>query len=183
MKVFDLNGRVVSEKKWKTPVLGPDSYAVKLATVTGESSRSSTDLVFIRLTVREGSVKILGDTLYWHNWNDYMQYESLNSLSETPVNATISPKAEVAGEIGRGNDLYTITLSNTSSIPAVQTSIRAITSITDKDILPAFYSDNYFSLMPGESKTITVEFNPMHSDYGAPIFELSGWNTRKEKIK
>ncbi|MGC8538989.1 MAG: glycoside hydrolase family 2 protein [Phycisphaerae bacterium] len=43
-------------------------------------------------------------------------------------------------------------------------------------ILPAFIDDNYFSLMPGESKTVTIEFH--HEDTGGrnPIIEISGWN-------
>ena len=98
------------------------------------------------------------------------------------ISATVSPKTTVAGEIGKGNYLYTLTLSNRSTTPAVHTRIRTISSITKKDILPAFYSDNYFSLMPGESRTVTVEFNPQYLKGGRPVFELSGWNTNVEKI-
>jgi hypothetical protein len=64
----------------------------------------------------------------------------------------------------------------------VQTRIRTISSATNEDILPAFYSDNYFSLMPGESKTITVDFHPKYLESGQPVFELSGWNTKAEII-
>ena len=45
-----------------------------------------------------------------------------------------------------------------------------------------FYSDNYFSLMPGESKTVTVEFNPKYLRGGQPVFRLSGWNTKLDII-
>ena len=182
MKVFDLDGKVVSEQTWNTPTLGPDAYGIRLATATADFAKSPTDLVFIRLTVKDGSGNVLGDTLYWHNWKDYMRYESLNRLPEVRLRAAVSPKSTVAGEIGKGNDLYAITLSNNSSAPAVQTRIRTISSATGEDILPAFYSDNYFSLMPGESKTVTVEFNPKYLKGGRPVFELSGWNTKAETI-
>jgi hypothetical protein len=182
MKVFDLDGRVVSERTWDTPVLGPDAYGIRLATATADFAKSPTDLIFIRLTVRDVSGNVLGDTLYWHNWKNYMHYESLNDVPEVRLRSSVSPKSTVAGEIGRGNDLYTVKLSNNSSAPAVQTRIRTISSATGKDILPAFYSDNYFSLMPGESKTVTVEFNPKYLEGGRPVFELSGWNTRVETI-
>lgn len=175
MKVFNLRGKVVSEQTWSTPTLDPDTYGLRLATATGDFVKSPTDLIFIRLTVKEGSNNVLGDTLYWHNWKDYMNYESLNSLTEVSISATVSTKSTVTGEIGKGNNLYTITLSNNSSAPAVQTRIRTISSTTNEDILPVFYSDNYFSLMPGENKTITVEFNPKYLKGGLPVFELSGW--------
>ena len=183
MKVFDLSGRVVSEQKWNTSILGPDAYGIALATAAADFAKSPTDLVFIRLTVKDSFGNALGDTLYWHNWKNYMRYESLNLLPEVRLRAAVSPKSTVAGEIGKGNDLYTITLSNNGSAPAVQTRIRTISSATGEDILPAFYSDNYFSLMPGESKTVTVEFKPKYLKGGRPVFELSGWNTKAETIR
>ncbi|MBN2321192.1 MAG: discoidin domain-containing protein [Acidobacteria bacterium] len=182
MKVFDLDGKVVSDTTWDTPTLGPDAYGIRLATATADFAKSPTDMVFIRLTVKDVSGNVLGDTLYWHNRKDYMHYESLNDIPEVRLRAAVSPKSTVAGEIGKGNDLYTVTLSNNSSAPAVQTRIRTISSATGEDILPAFYSDNYFSLMPGESKTVTVEFHPKYLKGGRPVFELSGWNTRVATI-
>jgi hypothetical protein len=143
MKLFDRDGAVISEQKWETPTLGPDAYGIRLATATADFAKSPTDLIFIRLTVRGDSGRILGDTLYWHNWKDYMRYESLNALPEVPVRAAVSPQSTVAEEIGKGNNLYTVTLSNNSSAPAVQTRIRTLSSATNEDILPAFYSDNY----------------------------------------
>jgi len=36
--------------------------------------------------------------------------------------------------------------------------------------------------MPGESKTVTVEFNPKYLKGGKPAFELSGWNTAVDVV-
>ena len=183
MKIFDLDGKPVSEQTWNTPALGPDSYGIKLATATADFSKSPTDLIFIRLTVKDASGTMLGDTLYWHNWKDYMRYETLGTLPEVILNSSASGKTVVSGEIGKGNHRYTLTLMNKSTKPAVQTRIRTLGSNTKEDILPAFYSDNYFSLMPGESKTVTVEFNPKYLKGGLPVFEIGGWNTAVEVIQ
>ena len=111
-----------------------------------------------------------------------MHYESLNSLPEVRISAAVSSKFTVVGEIGKGNHQYIITLSNNGAAPAVQTRIHTLSSTTHTDILPAFYSDNYFVLMPGESRTVTVEFNPRYLQGGQPVFELSGWTTKTETI-
>jgi len=37
--------------------------------------------------------------------------------------------------------------------------------------------------MPGDSKNITVEFNPKHLKGNRPVFEFSGWNTAMEVKK
>ncbi len=182
MTVFDLDGRVVASESWIRPTLGPDAYGIRLATATGAFARSPTDLVFLRLTVTDRLGNTLGDTLYWHNWKDYMRYESLTGLPEVRLDAAVSPQSAVTREIGRGNALYTITLTNNGPAPAVQTRIRTVGSVTGEDILPAFYSDNYFALMPGESKKVTVEFRPERLQGQTPVFELSGWNTRVETV-
>ena len=50
--------------------------------------------------------------------------------------------------------------------------------MTVERVLPAFYSDNYISVVPGESKTVTVEFTPQQGV--TPKIEVSGWNTDKK---
>lgn len=178
LKIFDLDGRLVAEREWKTPELGPDSYGIRLG--TADFSASPTDLVFIRLTVRDSSGRTLGDTLYWHNRKDYMRYEALNRLPEVGLRATVSRRADA---METGNVCYTLTFANDGPAPAVQTRIRTTAGASGRDILPAFYSDNYFALMPGESKTVTVEFDPRHLGGEEPVFRLSGWNTRTETLE
>lgn len=50
----------------------------------------------------------------------------------------------------------TTVVSNPDKVPAVMTHLVARGSDTHERLLPVIYSDNYFSLMPGESKTISV---------------------------
>jgi hypothetical protein len=183
LKVFDLHGRPVATEAWATPELGPDSYGVRLGTATGHFAKSPTDLVFLRLTVTGGDGAVLGDTLYWHNWKSYMRYESLGSLKEVDVKASVRALAPVAEGVGKGNARYEVTVANESDEPAVQTRIRTLARATGEDVLPAFYSDNYFSLMPGEGKTVVVEFDPAALQGGEPVFQLGGWNTKAKALK
>jgi hypothetical protein len=173
--VYDLNGKAVSSRDFVTDTLGPDAYGVILT--TADFSASSTDLVFLKLTVKASDGKLLGEDLYWHNRKVYQDYRELGKLAAADLTATVSVKQKAAN----GNDLYTITVTNSSNIPAVQTRIRTVNH-AGEDVLPAFYSDNYFALMPGESKTLTVEFNPRYLDGGTPRFVLGGWNTKGKVI-
>jgi hypothetical protein len=50
---------------------------------------------------------------------------------------------------------------------------------TGDRILPAYYSDNYGSLLPGEQNTIKVKFP---SRVNKPGFALRGWNLDPETI-
>ena len=47
-------------------------------------------------------------------------------------------------------------------------------------ILPAYYSDNYVSLLPGESRMIDVEYSAATSE--ASKLAIRGWNLATEII-
>jgi hypothetical protein len=150
-----------------------------LADLTAEFEKSRTPVVFIKLTVKDSDGAVLGDNFYWHNWEDYMRYESLNTMPYVTIQAS-SPSRSTAPKTG--NELYTITLSNQSSTPALLTRVKTISSATGEQVLPAFYSDNYFALIPGESKTITIEFAEKYLEGGTPQFSIEGWNTNPREL-
>jgi hypothetical protein len=45
-----------------------------------------------------------------------------------------------------------------------------------EQVLPVLYDDNYFHLMPGEQRTIRVEWNPRDARGMQPFVEISGFN-------
>jgi hypothetical protein len=49
---------------------------------------------------------------------------------------------------------------------------------TGERILPAFYSDNYIALMPGEEKEITISFKDEDTRGERPDVEISGFNLK-----
>jgi hypothetical protein len=52
--------------------------------------------------------------------------------------------------------------------------------VVDKEgeerILPVFYNDNYFSLMPGEERVITMKMKDEDTRGDKPVIEISGFN-------
>lgn len=45
-----------------------------------------------------------------------------------------------------------------------------------EDITPIFWSDNYFSLLPGEKKTVRARFDFTSQDGLPPELVVDGWN-------
>ena len=45
-----------------------------------------------------------------------------------------------------------------------------------EQLLPVIYSDNYFSLLPGESRTITVQWNADDARHQQPVIEVTSLN-------
>ncbi|MDR1157552.1 MAG: discoidin domain-containing protein [Oscillospiraceae bacterium] len=179
LKIYDLNGGVAASETYATPYLGPDTTGLTLsANISELFAESATDMVFIRLIVKAEDGSVLGSNTYWHNKETYLAHQALNDLAQVSLTAVSSDPETLAN----GNVRYTLTLKNDTGVPAVQTRIRTVSAATGEDVLPTFYSDNYFALMPGESKTVTAEFNPRYLEGGAPEFELGGWNTSKDTV-
>jgi exo-1,4-beta-D-glucosaminidase len=44
------------------------------------------------------------------------------------------------------------------------------------EVLPTFWSDNYFSLLPGESKEVNATFTAADLHGATPVLEVGGWN-------
>jgi exo-1,4-beta-D-glucosaminidase len=69
-----------------------------------------------------------------------------------------------------------VTLKNSGKVLAFQMCVRIFDSTTDHDILPVLWDDNYFEMMPGESRVITATYEASQLQGARPVVELSGWN-------
>jgi hypothetical protein len=53
--------------------------------------------------------------------------------------------------------------------------LRVVREKSGKRILPAFYDDNYFSLLPGECRTVAVDVLERDSGGERPAVRVDGW--------
>jgi hypothetical protein len=51
-----------------------------------------------------------------------------------------------------------------------------------KPVRPSFYTDNFFSLLPGESKTILIE-TALEDMPAKPTFVVKGWNVKPKTFQ
>lgn len=123
---------------------------------------------FVKLTLTENG-KIVSDNFYWRGLEDG-NYKALNQLPKVVLNnKTILKKS--------GDDwMLTTTLKNETNTPALMIRLKVIGSNSEERILPVFYSDNYFSLMPKEEKNITMRFSNKDTRGDKPKVDVSGFN-------
>ena len=124
---------------------------------------------FIKLTLKEGD-KIISDNFYWRGLIDG-NYQALNSLPV--IKLQNDTKVEKAGE----EWILTTTIKNTSKTPALMIRLKVVGIRTGERILPVFYSDNYISLMPAETKVIIMRLKDEDTHGEKPSVEISGYNT------
>jgi len=54
--------------------------------------------------------------------------------------------------------------------------LRATKGKDGDDIVPIFWDDNYFSLLPGEEKSVTATYDLNDAGGKPPVLELDGYN-------
>jgi hypothetical protein len=132
---------------------------------------------FIRLDVMDAQGRPISNTFYWRSnqayqgpktWSGplYGGFEALGSLPPATV--------EMAATEGKKGDrpLWTVRLANKGKTLAFTLQAKMVDAATGKPLRPSFYSDNFISLLPGETRTITIE-----APKGAKgRVELDGWN-------
>jgi hypothetical protein len=73
--------------------------------------------------------------------------------------------------------VVTVTLSNQGGQVAVMNAVALRHASTGARVLPAYASDNYVPLLPGETRRIEVEC-PGSAAPGDLEVEVTGWNTQ-----
>jgi Exo-beta-D-glucosaminidase Ig-fold domain len=122
--------------------------------------------IFVVLNVSDTAGNTLSNNFYW--WAE--KEASLRELDSLPL-ATVT--ASTTTSAANGEQQATVHLADTGKDAAVMLKLTLEDAATGKRILPAYYSDNYISLLPGEQRTITVAYP---AGAPKPAIALRGWN-------
>jgi mannosylglycoprotein endo-beta-mannosidase len=109
-----------------------------------------TEIYFIKLDLTDADGKLLSTNFYWQNVAQD-DYTGLNDLAR--VKLDVNARAHVSG----AKTMFEVTIHNPTEHVAVMTHLQLHRKASGKRVLPVFYSDNYLSLVPGESRNITIE--------------------------
>lgn len=126
------------------------------------------EVYYIKLRLTQGD-RILADNFYCLGKEDG-NLRKLHSLPEIEIGSDVSMK-KTGGEW-----LATVQLKNNTDVPALMIRLKVYGKKTGESILPAYYSDNYISLMPGEEKTVTISFKEEDTRGERPAVDISGFN-------
>lgn len=123
---------------------------------------------FIKLILTEND-KVISDNFYWRGLEDG-NYQALNNLPKVNLENNTS--------VSKANNIWSLhtTLKNTSDSPVLMVRLNVVGAETGERMLPAFYSDNYISLMPGEEKVITTNLKDEDTNGNKPSVEITGFN-------
>ena len=124
------------------------------------------------------------DISTWTPTKAFADYTPLNTLPQVDLDATAQNKK--SGE----ESITTVTIHNPASALAFAVHLKVNRASNqrvsregqqDDEILPVLWQDNYFALLPGETRQVTATFRNLENGNATPTVEIDGWNV-KHKI-
>ena len=181
--IYNLDGSVASQDEW--PVEAPAATATTLGQLTLSAAISNVN--FIKLDLKDSTGKLISTNFYWRSSHtpDTAAATPSTSLNDDLTDLSKLPTVTLEPSISRHDDAstarFTIALRNSSTSIALMAHIQLRRKSGDR-VLPVFYSTNYVSLTPGESRTIEIEadLKDLHSEDG--LFVVDGWNVSVAKV-
>jgi hypothetical protein len=133
---------------------------------------------FLSLRLLDVQQRVVSDNLYWLP-DSTGHYPGLERMSKAQLGVEV--RRGEAGEGVKGSTRIEVTLRNPAGGPvAFFNRISVADPVTKQRLLPTFFSDNYVSVLPGESKTIEVEYTPV-AGARVPEVLVRGWNVEEKR--
>ena len=165
-ELFDLKGKKLYYKNIKTKV----SANQLTNCFTAELPSGMPAVYLLRLTLSEGS-KVLSQNEYWKSNQEGGRFDEFNDLPGILLTAKV---------VKQQNDMVIFVVSNAAKSPAIGLKFNLRDPKSGKIILPANFSDGYFTLLPGEKKRMVVEWNG--SDLIKPEVVTEGYNLKSQSL-
>ncbi len=163
-RIISLDNRLLATRKEQ--VSAPANQVTTLPPLALASLLAKEGVVLVDLTLSDAGGARLSENIYWQG-RDEASLRGLTGLASQPVRLTAASSLDGATVVVRAR------LEDAGSAPALAAKLTLVNDRGER-ILPAFYSDNYISLLPGEPRTIEIRYD-RSAAAGARI-NLRGWN-------
>jgi beta-galactosidase/beta-glucuronidase len=167
LSIYNLDGTVAYQHDFD--VSARASVATSLGVVAWPADLSPVH--FVKLELRDADGKLISDNFYWRAQPDHQ--DDLTALNEL-TNVTLDTKV-VRRDVG-GRSFIDVTLHNPGTQIALMAHVQLRRKHDGERVLPVYYTDNYVSLVPNESRTITIEAANLDLKGEAALVLVDGWN-------
>jgi exo-1,4-beta-D-glucosaminidase len=143
---------------------------------------------FVRLDLADSAGKNISTNFYWipqqlaeFDWEKSTffttpaKYSDMTALASLPpANVEWNSQTEHRG----GDDIIHVTLRNQGKNIAFLVRVDLTRGRTGDDVAPVLWDDNYVSLLPGESRTISATIRTHDLAGAVPVVKVTGWNVK-----
>jgi exo-1,4-beta-D-glucosaminidase len=173
-KIYNLD---MTEKysKVATVSISPDS-SNKVFTIDWPTGLSKTH--FLKLELEDKSRNLVSSNFYWLSTgpDDSADFSDLETLPQVDLDVSYSVEKK-----GDACAVY-VDLKNPSSSLAFAINPKIKKSVSGDLVLPIYWQDNYFSILPGRSQRVKVEFDVKDLAGEKTSLIIGGWNIKDKKM-
>jgi hypothetical protein len=130
-------------------------------------------MVVVALRLRDFKGKLYSENYYWQGVDD-AAHQQLNAMPEQRLKL-----GAVASTVG-DERVVAVLLENDGKVPALAAKLTLVDHMGTR-ILPARYSDNYLTVLPGESRRVLISYPAKFGDRAS--VKLRGWNLRPASVR
>jgi beta-galactosidase/beta-glucuronidase len=169
--VYNLDGTLAYEHK--TRVTAEPFVATNLGPIDFPATVSPVH--FIKLELLDAKEKLLSSNFYWRAQPE--RPDDFTALNKMPA---VKLEATAASADAQGKRTVTVTLHNPSKNIALMAHVQLRREKSGERVLPVYYSDNYVSLVGGETRTIKAEADMSQFKDEDALVVVDGWNVTVE---
>jgi exo-1,4-beta-D-glucosaminidase len=168
-RVFDLHARLLWEHRAQAgaPANGyRETFAVP-------EPADATPVYFVKLELNRAGRQV-SENCYWLRAQGAADYQALQTLPPVRLKAVCQFKKSGSEKIAR------VKVANPTGHIAFFVQLALTRGKGGAEILPVFWDDNYFTLLPGETREITARFASSGARSPKPNLEVGGWNVESD---
>lgn len=170
VSVFGLDSKLLYQQQAKITLSGSD---VKESLSLAEALSGSKVVRFVLLNLKDAAGKVISRNTYWLEADN--NYTTLQSMPHTTVESVVLTK-----EVVKSETVYTVKFTNNSNKLAFFVHPQLMADA--EEVLPSFWSANYFSLAPGETTTVKVSASTAQMTGKKQQLSVKGWNVEEKVI-
>jgi hypothetical protein len=161
MEIYAPDGKLLTQKSMKTNI----AANVKTNLFDGKLDDATMPANYlIRLWIKDQKGKVIATNEYWKSNNATGNFKGFNQLPTVALTAKASRNA---------NGQIMIVVENKTKSPAIGVRFDVLDG-AEQIVLPAYFSDAYFTLLPREKRTIMLDAGSASS---LSKIQISGYNT------
>ncbi len=166
--------------------IDPDSVSTLFA-LPRRSGLSTT--YFVRLELAKPNGEVVSRNFYWLSTHPDVSDFSRSTWFYTPIESYADmtglrrlPEVELkfssTHQQSNGKAVDLVSVENPSKSLAFFVHLSVRQGKEGAEVLPALWDDNYFSLLPGERRSLRVQYSAQSLGGHAPAIKLDGWNVK-----
>jgi hypothetical protein len=168
--LFSLDSKLLFHEEKNISLSATD---VKEATSLSSVLTGTKGVNFVVLNLKNTTGRVISHNAYWlSNEGDF---KPLNNMQKTIIQTKVLNSTKSKSE-----NSWTIQITNSTNKLAFFIRMQLISD--GEEMLPSYWSANYFTLAPSESTFVTVSCPLLKLNGKTPIIKISGWNVNEQEL-